>query len=229
VRELGFRYADDLPMLYRNLNLTIELGHSIALMGASGTGKSTLAKLLMGFYHPKEGQIVIDDVDIRHLAANELRNYFGVVPQETCLFSGTMFTNLRAGNQAATFEQVAQACNMADRRTTVEVLPEGHETEIGERSAGLSGGQKQRLAIARALLKGPKVSIFDEATSALDQETAESFAKTISGLKGRVTMLFMTHALPKSLRIDEVIQLTPEGVQRLQRATTDATQSGAEK
>jgi ATP-binding cassette, subfamily B, bacterial HlyB/CyaB len=216
VRDLAFRYADDLPLLYRNLSLTIEPGHSVALMGASGTGKSTLAKLLMGFYNPTEGQISIDGVDIRHLAANELRSYFGVVPQETILFSGTIFANLRAGNPGATFEQVAQACKLAGIHQTVEALPKGYQTEIGERGAGLSGGQKQRLAIARALLKGPKVLIFDEATSALDQETAEAFAKTINGLKGKVTMLFITHALPKSLRIDEVIQLTPEGIQRLQ-------------
>jgi ATP-binding cassette, subfamily B, bacterial HlyB/CyaB len=216
VRDLAFRYADDLLLLYRNLSLTIEPGHSVALMGASGTGKSTLAKLLMGFYNPTEGQISIDGVDIRHLAANELRSYFGVVPQETILFSGTIFANLRAGNPGATFEQVAQACKLAGIHQTVEALPKGYQTEIGERGAGLSGGQKQRLAIARALLKGPKVLIFDEATSALDQETAEAFAKTINGLKGKVTMLFITHALPKSLRIDEVIQLTPEGIQRLQ-------------
>jgi ATP-binding cassette, subfamily B, bacterial HlyB/CyaB len=222
VRELGFKYADDLPMLYRKLSLVIEPGQAVALMGASGTGKSTLAKLMMGFYSPTEGQILIDDVDIRHLAANEIRSYFGVVPQETILFSGTIFANLRAGNPAATFEQVVQACKMSGIHQTIEALPKGYQTEIGERGAGLSGGQKQRLAIARALLKGPKVLIFDEATSALDQETAESFAKTINALKGKVTMLFITHALPKALRIDEIVQLTPDGMQRLKVVANEA-------
>jgi ATP-binding cassette, subfamily B, bacterial HlyB/CyaB len=216
IRELAFRYGDDLPLLYRNLSLAIEPGQVVSIMGASGTGKSTLAKLLMGFYLPTSGQILIDGVDIRHLAANELRSYFGVVPQETILFSGTIFENLRVANPSATFEQVAQACKMAGIHDTIEALPKGYQTEIGERGAGLSGGQKQRLAIARALLKGPKVLIFDEATSALDQETAEGFAKTINSLRGKVTMLFITHSLPKSLRIDEVIQLTPDGMQRLQ-------------
>lgn len=227
VQGLGFRYAEDLPLLYQDLSLTIEPGQAVALMGASGTGKSTLAKLLMGFYTPTEGQIRIDGVDIRHLAANELRSYFGVVPQETVLFSGSIFANLRAGNPAASFEQVVQACKMAGIHQVIEALPKGYQTEIGERGAGLSGGQKQRLAIARALLKGPKVLIFDEATSALDGETAEAFAKTINGLKGRVTMLFITHAMPKALKIDDVIHLTKDGVQRLKVVPAEAAQRTA--
>jgi len=222
VRNLGFRYADDLPLLYQDLNLTIRPGQTVAIMGPSGTGKSTFAKLLMGFYQPSQGQIRIDDVDIRHMAANELRAHFGVVPQETVLFSGSIFDNLRAGNPAASFEQVVQAAKMAGIHTTIEALPQGYQTEIGERGSGLSGGQKQRLAIARALLKGPKVLIFDEATSALDHDTAESFAKTINALKGRVTMLFITHNLPKLLKIDAVVQLHADGAQMLQAVAQES-------
>ena len=215
VQGLAFRYADDRPLLYQDLNLTIEPGKAVAIMGPSGTGKSTLAKLLLGFYQPTAGQIRIDGIDIRHMAANELRSYFGVVPQETMLFSGTIHANLTAANPAATLEQVVQACRMAGVHQVIEELPQGYQTEVGERGVGLSGGQKQRLAIARALLKGPRVLIFDEATSALDGETAESFARTVNGLKGKVTMLFIAHALPKGLKIDEVLQIGKEGVQQL--------------
>jgi ATP-binding cassette, subfamily B, bacterial HlyB/CyaB len=215
VQGLAFRYAEDRPLLYENLNLAIEPGKAIAIMGASGTGKSTLAKLMLGFYQPTAGQIRIDGVDIRHMAANELRAVFGVVPQETVLFSGTIYANLAAGNPAVTFEQVVQASKMAGVHDVIEALPQGYQSEVGERGAGLSGGQKQRLAIARALLKGPKVLIFDEATSALDSDTAEAFAKTVNQLKGKVTMLFITHAMPKALKIDEVVQLGKDGAQRL--------------
>jgi ATP-binding cassette, subfamily B, bacterial HlyB/CyaB len=215
VQGLAFRYAEDRPLLYEDLNLTIEPGRAVAIMGASGTGKSTLAKLMLGFYQPSAGAIRIDGVDIRHLAANELRAAFGVVPQETVLFSGTIHANLIAGNPAASFDQVVQACKMAGIHSVIEALPQGYQTEVGERGAGLSGGQKQRLAIARALLKGPKVLIFDEATSALDAETAESFARTVNQLKGKVTMLFITHGMPRALKVDEVIQLGKAGAQKL--------------
>jgi len=117
---------------------------------------------------------------------------------------------------------------MAGIHTTIEALPQGYQTEIGERGSGLSGGQKQRLAIARALLKGPKVLIFDEATSALDHDTAESFAKTINGLKGRVTMLFITHNLPKVLKIDAVVQLHREGGHQLQAVPATPADLAAE-
>ncbi|MCX9158053.1 peptidase domain-containing ABC transporter [Niveibacterium sp. 24ML] len=213
--DVAFRYRDDTPLLYQNISLTIEPGRAVAIMGPSGAGKSTLAKLLLGFYQPTSGQLRVDGVDARHMSANELRAYFGVVPQETILFSGTVLANLLAANPNATFEQAVQACRMAGIHDVIDALAKGYQTELGERGVGLSGGQKQRLAIARALLKGPKVLIFDEATSALDGETAESFARTINGLKGKVTMLFITHAMPRSLKIDEVLQLSKDGIQQL--------------
>lgn len=227
VEGLGFRYADDRPLLYQNLALTIEPGKAVAIMGPSGTGKSTLAKLMLGFYQPTAGSIRIDGVDVRHMAANELRSYFGVVPQETMLFSGTIYANLVAGNPAATMEQAVQACRMAGIHSVIEGLPQGYQTEVGERGVGLSGGQKQRLAIARALLKRPRILIFDEATSALDQDTAEGFAKTVNGLKGKVTMLFITHAMPKALQIDEVLQLGKDGLQKLSRVPAPPSRTAA--
>ncbi len=207
IEGLGFRYSEQHPLLYRNMHLSLRPGQTLAIMGPSGSGKSTLAKLLLGFYQPTEGSIQIDGIDIRNLSANELRAYFGVVPQETILFSGTILANLQAGNPGATFEQVTQAAKLAGIHETVEKLPQGYETEVGERGVGLSGGQKQRLAIARALIKRPKILIFDEATSALDAQTAEAFAKTINQLKGKVTMLFITHAMPKGLLVDGVLQI----------------------
>ena len=203
-RDLGFRYGEELPWLYRGVNLQVEPGRAITIMGPSGSGKSTLAKLLQGFYRATEGAILVDGIDIRHQAANELRSHFGVVPQETVLFSGTIYDNLLAANPAASFDQVVQACKQAEIHLTIESLPNGYQTEIGERGTGLSGGQKQRLAIARALLKQPKVLIFDEATSALDPVTAEAFAATVNQLRGKVTLIFITHALPRTLHVDEI-------------------------
>ncbi len=211
IEGLAFRYSEQHPLLYRNLQLHLRPGQTLAIMGPSGSGKSTLAKLLLGFYQPVEGSIQIDGIDIRNLSANELRAYFGVVPQETILFSGTILANLQAGNPSATFEQVTQAAKLAGIHETVEKLPQGYETEVGERGVGLSGGQKQRLAIARALIKRPKILIFDEATSALDAQTAEAFAKTINQLKGKVTMLFITHAMPKGLLVDDVLHIGKGG------------------
>jgi subfamily B ATP-binding cassette protein HlyB/CyaB len=201
---LSFRYSEQHPFLYRNLNLTLKPGHLSVLMGPSGCGKSTLAKLLQGFYLPTEGQICLDGRDIRHLAANELRQTYGVVPQETVLFAGTLYDNLVMAHPHAGFEDVIAACKLAEIHDVIEQLPQGYQTEIGEHGVGLSGGQRQRLAIARALLKRPKVLIFDEAVSSLDQQTAEHFAQTINQLKGKVTMLFITHQIPKGLQVDEV-------------------------
>ncbi|HKI60380.1 MAG TPA: peptidase domain-containing ABC transporter [Mariprofundaceae bacterium] len=205
--DVSFRYSDQLPYLYRNFNMSIQPGQCVAIMGPSGSGKSTLTKLLQGFYMPSDGQIKVDERDIRNFSANELRNYFGVVPQETILFSGTIYENLILANPHANFAQVVQACKQAEVHDVIEALPEGYQTEIGERGTGLSGGQKQRLAIARALLKHPKILLFDEATSSLDAGTAEVFAATVNQLKGKITMLFITHQMPDSLHADAVVRI----------------------
>ncbi|MDH5525093.1 MAG: peptidase domain-containing ABC transporter, partial [Desulfobulbaceae bacterium] len=207
--NIGFRYSEHHPWLYRNLHMRFKPGHLTVLMGPSGCGKSTLAKLMLGFYQPVEGHIALDGRDIRHLAANELRATFGVVPQETVLFSGTIYDNLVMAHPHATFEEVIVACKAAEVHEVIEGLPKGYQTEIGERGTGLSGGQRQRLAIARALLKRPKILVFDEAVSNLDQNTAEHFAMTINRLKSRVTMLFITHQIPRGLQVDEVLSLGP--------------------
>jgi subfamily B ATP-binding cassette protein HlyB/CyaB len=207
VQGLAFRYRRGLPALYEGLNLRVRAGAAVALMGPSGSGKSTLAKLLLGFYAPTEGRILLNGRDLRGLAANELRAQFGVVPQETVLFSGTIYENLILANPHASFQQVVKACRMAEIHDTIERLPDGYQTLIGEHGTGLSGGQRQRLAIARALLKRPRILLFDEATSSLDRETAELFARTVNQLRGHVTMLFIAHELPRALQVDEIVRL----------------------
>jgi ATP-binding cassette, subfamily B, bacterial HlyB/CyaB len=249
VDSLGFKYGDDAPWLYQNLSFNIQAGHCVLVMGPSGCGKSTLAKLLLGFYQPQQGNIKLNGQDIRYLAANELRNHFGVVPQETTLFSGTIYDNLILANPHASFEQIIQACQLAEihqaidnqaakrllrRRLTFRLsasgrsqkLPQGYQTQIGEHGTGLSGGQKQRIAIARALLKQPKVLIFDEAVSNLDQQTAEHFAQTVNKLKGKVTILFITHQLPKGLQVDEAVVLgkSETAIQTTQKKNLNTTE-----
>jgi len=212
LQGLGFRYGCERPWLFRDLTLSVAPGRALAIMGPSGCGKSTLARLLLGLCLPVEGTIAIDGIDLRHLGANEIRNPFGVVPQETVLFSGTILENVLAGEPGASLEDVVRACKAAEIHELIEHLPQGYQTGIGERGVGLSGGQKQRLAIARALLRHPRILIFDEATSSLDADTAEAFAHTINALRGQVTMLFIAHHLPKALQVDEVVRMgTPAG------------------
>ena len=210
IAGLAFRYSPEHPFLYRNLNLALQPGKLTVLTGPSGCGKSTLAKLLLGFYQPSDGAITIDGRDLRHLAANELRQYFGVVPQETWLFSGSIYENLLAANPNASFDHVVQACRLAEIHDFIERLPKGYHSELGEHGVGLSGGQKQRVAIARAVLKRPRVLIFDEAAANLDAPTAERFAQTVNQLKGKVTILFIAHQLPRGLAVDEVLSLSAE-------------------
>ncbi len=207
IEKLAFRYSERHPWLYKDFDLTIAPGKTIALMGQSGCGKSTLARLLQGFHVPQAGRIQIDGIDATNLPVNELRRYFGVVPQETILFSGTVLQNLQLADPHASFERIVTACVMAGIHDTVEQLPDGYQTLIGERGIGLSGGQRQRMAIARALLRQPHVLIFDEATSALDADTARQLAQTVNGLKGKVSVLFIAHALPEGLWVDQVLHL----------------------
>ncbi|MCX7960172.1 MAG: peptidase domain-containing ABC transporter [Burkholderiales bacterium] len=210
VQGLSFRYSPAHPWVFRNFSAALKPGALTVLTGPSGSGKSTLAKLLLGFYFPEEGRILLDGRDLRHLAANELRAAFGVVPQETRLFSGTIYDNLVAGNPSAGLDDVVRAAQFAEIHEAIERLPQGYRTEIGEHGVGLSGGQKQRIAIARALLRRPRILVFDEATSGLDAETAEKFAQTVNRLKGAATILFIAHQVPRGLEADERVVLAPE-------------------
>jgi len=220
ILELGFRYSPQHPFVYRNLSLSLKPGQLTLLTGASGSGKSTLTKLLLGFYPPTEGQILVDGRDIRNLSANELRQCFGMVPQETVLFAGTVYDNLAMANPGATFDQIMDACRKAEIHEVIERLPQGYQTVLGEHGIGLSGGQRQRIAIARALLKEPAVLVFDEATSNLDLDTSEQFAQTINQLKGATTVLFISHQAPRGLACDAVIRLGEKSGSGSESSTT---------
>jgi subfamily B ATP-binding cassette protein HlyB/CyaB len=205
--RVGFRYRAELPPVLDGFDLRVEPGECVAVTGCSGAGKSTLTRLLQGFVYPAAGVVRVDGRDTRSLPANELRSAMGVVPQETMLFSGTVLDNLLLADPRASFDAVVNACKLAEIHATLNALPEGYRTPIGERGAGLSGGQKQRIAIARALLKRPRMLIFDEATSSLDPDAAGEIAATIARFRGRVTILFITHRIPEALRPDRVVEL----------------------
>jgi len=202
LQGVSFRYSEQHPYLFRNLALAIRPGELVVVSGPSGCGKSTLAKLLLGFYAPADGRLLLDGRDLRHLPANELRQAFGVVPQETVLFSGSVVDNLAMADPHASFDDIVAAARAAEIHDTIEKLPHGYQTPLGEHGVGLSGGQKQRIAIARALLKRPKILIFDEATSNLDAKTAETLAHTVNALKGSATVLFIAHQVPAGLQVD---------------------------
>ncbi len=208
-RGVGFRYREGHPPVLRGFDLSVAPGECVAITGPSGAGKSTLTRLLQGFLYPSEGEVRLDGRDTRTMAVNELRGAFGVVPQETVLFSGNIHDNLVIGHPQASHEMVVQACRLAEIHAVLQALPEGYRTVVGERGAGLSGGQKQRIAIARALLKRPRVLIFDEATSSLDAVVAEQIAATIARFRGKVTILFITHRVPAALAADRVVELPP--------------------
>lgn len=210
LQGVSFRYSERHPYLFRNVTFGIQPGELVLVSGPSGSGKSTLAKLLLGFYPPTDGRILVDSIQIDHLSANELRQVYGVVPQETLLFSGTVYDNLAMANVHASFEDIVIACRAAEIHDTIARLPQGYQTPLGEHGVGLSGGQKQRLAIARALLKRPKVLIFDEATSNLDAAAADSLALTINALKAQATILFIAHAVPGGLQIDRALRFGPK-------------------
>lgn len=208
IKGLGFRYAANRPLLYSDFNIEVKPGTTVLITGPSGSGKSTLAKILQGLYPSYQGDVRIDGRDIRTMRVNELRAYFGVVPQDAVLFTGTVQDNLLNGAPGCNLQQAVIACKMAGVHSEIENLPNGYSTILGERGIGLSGGQRQRIAIARALLKRPKILIFDEATSGLDSHSAELVANTVNSLRGKTAIIFIAHKVPSNLKVDAHMDLS---------------------
>ncbi|EGU4187683.1 ABC transporter ATP-binding protein/permease [Vibrio parahaemolyticus] len=191
----------------KGLNLTAEQGKVLALVGPSGAGKTTLFELLQRFYDPQQGQVLFGGEDIRQFDPNELRRQMALVPQQPALFSHDVFHNIRYGNPEVTDEQVIEAAKKAHAHEFIEKLPEGYHSFLGERGVRLSGGQKQRIAIARAILKDPKILLLDEATSALDSESEHHVQQALEALmKGRTTLI-IAHRLSTIQHADKIAVL----------------------
>lgn len=205
-RNVSFTYPDGSPAL-TNVSFVIEPGTSLALVGPSGAGKSTIADLLLRFYDAGEGQVLVDGVDVRELQTRWLRNQIGVVPQQTFLFAGTIADNLRMGAPDATEEQMRQAVRAAHAENFVDRTPAKLEEELGESGMGLSGGERQRLAIARALVRDPKILVLDEATSNLDAESEKAVTEALDEIMHTRTTLFIAHRLTTAARADKIAML----------------------
>ena len=188
--NVDFKYKDNPEKILKNINLTVKKGETVAFVGNSGGGKSTLVNLIPRFFDVSNGSIKIDGTDIRNYDIKSLRKAIGIVPQETFLFAGTILSNIRYGRQNATREEIVEAAMQANAHEFIESLPDGYDTEIGERGVKLSGGQKQRIAIARAILENPQILILDEATSALDNESEKLVQDALEKLmKGKTTFV----------------------------------------
>lgn len=193
--DVAFHYEDNEEMVLNHVNLSVKAGSYIALVGSSGAGKSTLCSLIPRFYEVTEGSIRIDGTDIRDIRLKSLRNHIGIVQQEVYLFAGTIYDNIRYGKPKADREEIIQAAKEANAHDFIMSLPNGYETDIGQRGIKLSGGQKQRLSIARVFLKNPPILIFDEATSALDNESEKVVQESLEKLAKNRTTFVIAHRL----------------------------------
>ena len=187
-----------------DISIDIPAGKSVALVGPSGGGKTTICSLLPRFYDVTEGRITVDGKDIRSLTLKSLRNNIGTVQQDVYLFDGTIGENIAYGKPGATAGEIAEAARRANIDAFIESLPQGYDTVVGERGSRLSGGQKQRVAIARVFLKNPKILILDEATSALDNESEEAVQESLEELARGRTTIIIAHRLSTIKHADEI-------------------------
>ena len=216
----GVRFSyDGETDVVRGLDLDIKPGETIALVGPSGGGKSTTCSLLPRFYDVREGSITIDGQDVRGVTQKSLREAIGLVQQDVYLFDGTIGENIAYGRPSATLEEIRAAARAANIDAFIDGLPEGYETQVGERGARLSGGQKQRIAIARVFLKNPKILVLDEATSALDNESEAAVQESLSRLAAGRTTLVIAHRLSTIRDADEIV--TVDGGRVVERGTHD--------
>jgi len=200
---VSFAYEKE-PVL-KNISFKIEKGRTIALVGPSGGGKSTLADLVPRFYDPTEGAVLLDGVDLREYNLESLRRLIGVVTQESILFNDTIFNNIAFGMRDVKEEDVVRAAQVANAHDFITATEKGYQTLIGERGSRLSGGQRQRIAIARAVLKNPPILILDEATSALDSESERLVQDALTNLMKNRTSLVIAHRLSTIQHADEII------------------------
>jgi ATP-binding cassette subfamily B protein len=210
--NLSFRYADDSPFVLKNLSLEIRAGEFVALVGASGVGKTTLCSLIPRFYDATGGDILIDGRNVRDIRPHSLRQNIGIVQQDIYLFAGTVAENLRYGKPDASRDEIIEAAKLAHAHDFIMALANAYDTEIGERGVKLSGGQKQRLSIARVFLKNPPILIFDEATSALDNESERSVQESLHRLARNRTTLVIAHRLSTVRNAGRIVVLTEDGI-----------------
>lgn len=212
-KNVSFKYIDTNEPVFSNLNLSVKSGEYLALVGTSGVGKTTLCNLIPRFYDVSSGSITLDGIDIRDIKLKSLRDNIGIVQQDVYLFSGTVADNIRYGKLNATNEEIIEAAKNANAHEFIKELPEGYNTDIGQRGVKLSGGQKQRLSIARVFLKNPPILIFDEATSALDNESEKVVQDSLEVLAKNRTTFVIAHRLSTIRNAENIIVLTEEGIE----------------
>ncbi len=210
--DVSFRYGENTECVLNHVNLNVPAGSYMALVGSSGAGKSTLCSLIPRFYDVTAGAVKIDGKDVRSLTLKSLRDHIGIVQQDVYLFVGTVYDNIRYGKPGATREEVIAAAKNANAHEFIMSLPNGYETDIGQRGIKLSGGQKQRLSIARVFLKNPPILIFDEATSALDNESEKVVQDSLERLAKNRTTFVIAHRLSTIKNAQRILVLTDEGI-----------------
>ena len=210
--DVSFHYADSDQMVLNHVNLSVKAGEYVALVGSSGTGKSTLCSLIPRFYDVSSGKITLDGQDIRTLKLKDLRSHIGIVQQDVYLFAGTILENISYGKPDATRQEIIRAAKEANAHEFIMSFPDGYDTDIGQRGVKLSGGQKQRLSIARVFLKNPPVLIFDEATSALDNESEKVVQDSLEKLAKNRTTFVIAHRLSTIRNAERILVLTDNGI-----------------
>ena len=210
-RQVYFRYGGEDAVL-RGLSLTIEAGEYVALVGASGVGKTTLSSLIPRFYEPQKGQILLDGVPVEKLTLKGLRRNVGIVQQDVYLFTGTVAENIAYGRPGASRAEIIAAAKQAGAHDFIQQLPGGYDADVGPHGVRLSGGQQQRLSIARVFLKDPPVLIFDEATSALDAHSEKLVQRSLEQLARRRTTLVIAHRLSTVREAGRILVLDEQGI-----------------
>ena len=209
-KGVNFRFGNEGALNLSNINFKIEQGSFIGVVGSSGSGKSTMLKMLTRLYEINDGQILIDDNDISKVDLYSLRSQIGVVPQDSLLFDGSVMSNIALARPDASFEEVVVAAQIAGAHEFIQAMPAGYNSSVGERGAGMSGGQRQRMAIARMIIRRPRLLVLDEATSALDVDTERRLTANLIELYKDSTVFFITHRLA-SLKFADVILVMDQG------------------